>query len=506
MDLTIRILSVSSLVFNTICACAHCYCLALLYQSRRLTRFTNQRILIANISICEIIFCIAQIRINTYDLLKETSSQGYLIFERFIRFSALIVFYLALHHITMDRFMEVYYHLRYTVIATKSRIIRILLVYWVGSITAGIVLITATLTIEELTLDKTTEYVFYFSLFADFTVLINAAFTYTYLYRKFRKLNRKAHSQRTKKNLRRTNSLKTPVFAVPLIIVSTYICFETIGMCLSVYGYLFEFDRFELYRKTALVLFCMSYLSDAFAYIFIQPVIRDTIKTHYRTVKSKVIRSSAKSTTRSQTGIDNLACVSNANTIGRTANQIEVYLYQNVPTDHKISDQTKTQQCILDSNNNKPREQEIERAPTDHAMHSTCNNTHSSIYPTLDAFSTGPQIVGINNLGSSTNSLENSSCVTCKSPYLNQTRIASTIQSSTSNCTTPAMGIKRSDKNENFHVNKHQSISNLDDNHLCESRMALGDCTPKSDSILKIDVRENGQKHKMKLHVDADFD
>ena len=169
----------------------------------------------------------------------------------------------TIHCITLDRLFEVYFHLSYPIKFTKASILCTIGATWISGL-----LFAGTLTFAKCYKDKPSErrqFSFYFFFAADITPVINAAVKGTYLYVK---------SWQFKKSLKQQYrrfraSFKSQKFWLPGLIVLSYLVFQTTGSFL--FALLFLKKPSFIYRKTALILFAIAFLSDCLIYIFVNP-------------------------------------------------------------------------------------------------------------------------------------------------------------------------------------------------------------------------------------------
>lgn len=126
-------------------------------------------------------------------------------------------------------------------------------------------LFAGTLTFARCYKDKGRQFSFYFFFTADITRVINAAVKGTYLYVKSRQFKKSLKQQYRRFRV----SFKSQKFWLPGLIVLFYLVFQTTGSFL--FALLFLKKPSFIYRKIALILFAMGFLSDCLIYIFINP-------------------------------------------------------------------------------------------------------------------------------------------------------------------------------------------------------------------------------------------
>ena len=119
-------------------------------------------------------------------------------------------------------------------------------------------LFAGTLTFARCYKDKGRQFSFYFFFTADVTRVINAAVKGTYLYVKSRQFKKSLKQQYR----RFRASFKSQKFWLPGLIVLSYLVFQTTGSFL--FALLFLKKPSFIYRKAALILFAIAFLSDFF--------------------------------------------------------------------------------------------------------------------------------------------------------------------------------------------------------------------------------------------------
>ena len=252
--------SVLLFLFST-CILAISVCLLILRYAT--SRIINQKYLLSNLLLVELAFSLLELFDN---LRKITFSRYGAVAPLFLRFTIAFVYVTTIHFITLDRLFEVYFHLTYPIKFTKTRILCTIGGTWIsGLLFAGI------LTFARCYKDKSKEvrqFSFYFFFAADITLVINAAVTGTYLYVKSRQFKKSLKQQYR----RFRASFKSQKFLLPGLIVLSYLVFQTTGSFLSALFFLKK-PSF-IYRKIALILFAIGFLSDCLIYIFINPSAR----------------------------------------------------------------------------------------------------------------------------------------------------------------------------------------------------------------------------------------
>ena len=246
----------------SICILATSLCLVILRYAT--SKIINQKYLLSNLVLVELVFSLVELLMRFDKLQVITFSRYGAAACMFLRLTIAFVYVTTMHFITLDRLFEVYFHLTYPMKFTKARILCAIGGTWISGL-----LFAGTLTFVSCYKDKLSEvcqFSFYFFLGADITFVINATVTGTYLYVKYRQF-KKSLKQRYR---RFRASFKSQKFLLPGLIVLSYLVFETTGSFLSTLMVLLKKPSF-IYRKIALILFAMGFLSDCLIYIFINP-------------------------------------------------------------------------------------------------------------------------------------------------------------------------------------------------------------------------------------------
>ena len=248
-------------------------CLALfcLWLQRKQKRARNQRIIITSLCLGESSFLLLWIVRFSITLNSDRSQSDNVtgILRSFLRFVVAFHYVITMHIVAVDRFLEVYLHLKYRALVTRRVILTVITVSWVSSGVFGAVLVTLSQTV--LTGLEIDHFAFHFFFVADLTFLTSALSIYTYLYVKYRQM--KATARRNNPFL--TNNKAR--FLTPLFIILTNVVFQNTASFLSMFNYLspstFADEEDRNVRNISLLLFGLGHISDPLIYIIFNPIV-----------------------------------------------------------------------------------------------------------------------------------------------------------------------------------------------------------------------------------------
>ena len=239
----------------------------------------NQRMILLNFASCELaisLFKIFSLPFNSNtDRTCFIGSNGHSVTEYVAKgliICLIAVYQLSLIHQTMDRFLDVYLHIRYSAIITKRRTVCLLCSYWV---------LSALLGTTEILLGV---YVFpFFTIWSIATsmwiaaaalITVNAIVTYSYFLSKVRKVHKRQLSLHPQRHDQKRLKRSFRKFKVPFLMVVTYILLNFLGAILATVGHKICSD--SMYY-TAEMLFVCGMACDSFIYIFLQREVRQLL-------------------------------------------------------------------------------------------------------------------------------------------------------------------------------------------------------------------------------------
>ena len=227
-----------------------------LYGLRLLHRLSDKHTFIANLSLWLIFWAFSNL--IRYPLIRYSADIVYVYWTLIIE-GARIPFYLSILYITIDRFFQLFLHLRYNRSFLKKHKLTLclfsLLLYLLWLVVT-VPMFYKGLVSFELLIQITSLYIS-----ACFHLFISVIFVtvYSYIAHKLSKSNKTGRRKSKWKKL-----------LVPFIIVTTFILFETVPDCFIFFGS-------AHYGSWTIVLFRVDALSNALVYIFLQPRVKQTI-------------------------------------------------------------------------------------------------------------------------------------------------------------------------------------------------------------------------------------
>ena len=251
----------------------------------------NQKLLIINLSCSELLF---SLELSTYTILKMLNSYkhpAFVIFDWIVILTSTTANKLLILYLILDRFADIYFHMKYSLFFTKARVIKILSVLWVFSIVYGTVI--AVLTIwsngfKDPYIEKSNyiQSYNYFTLVVDATITVVAVGTYLYFYSKVSSIIKRTKSEEKQRNqgMDRKQNRK---FLIPFLMIATYLVFNVSSTVL----FTVRRQHTSLSKHTRDILngvgwsfITFGYISDAVLYIFLQRSIRLSISSCFRRI------------------------------------------------------------------------------------------------------------------------------------------------------------------------------------------------------------------------------
>ena len=211
LPIVVSLLFISSLVI-----CLHVVAIALL---SRLKKELKQITIMINLSFAELLFSFI-FALHFVDKLAPIGK-----WYKHLEFSFIIFCLLAtklfMLFLVVDRFMEVYFNIRYPIIFTKRMSLFVLFIIWVVS--GAYVLVNKVLILDNIILRETAFAVDnYISLVIDAIFLVTATYVYCYFYLKVKKITE--HSRISEHD--RTTYNNIIKFVIPFLMVVTYVIFN----------------------------------------------------------------------------------------------------------------------------------------------------------------------------------------------------------------------------------------------------------------------------------------
>ena len=283
-DVHINLLTIASLV-----AILHLCALILLLNAR--TKLKNQRLIMINLSLTELMYCmdnvlIYSVEFATQSTLVELKNRALLVATS----SAVMMFTMAnkfvVLYLIVDRFLDIFFHMKYPLYFTKFRVKCILCLLWVTSIIYGLTLAAYIIIRRERNFSMIIHN--YVSLCVDACVTVTAVTTYAYFYKKTRRMPKGSIGSAQN----RSTSFVNPKFLVPFLVIFTYLLFNvSSSITFQVWRLqerpMKESDIHPLYITAQMMAF-VGFLADGLLHIILQKDVRTHI---FRTLRRRrVIR------------------------------------------------------------------------------------------------------------------------------------------------------------------------------------------------------------------------
>ena len=237
----------------SIAACLHAVGTVLLYLSKG--ELPNQRLVTMNLAIAEMLFCLLVVIYHIVDSMRLLQTPAYIISMHYFILSLFCSIRFAILHIIVDRFLNIWLHLKYPLYFNRKTLIKTIILEWILSLFVAFVVV--------LLLNFRVKYTSIFArLFLDLMIIIVALATFVYL---FVKVKEAIYGNLPQQNRQYRSSQVWFKLKIPVLMVATYIAFNTSSSILyarNKQGIAF------------IVLDIFGWWSDAFIYILLQKSVR----------------------------------------------------------------------------------------------------------------------------------------------------------------------------------------------------------------------------------------
>ena len=242
-----------------------------LYGLRLLNRVGDKHTFIANYSWWLIFWAISNLA--RYPIIRFATTGSVYVYWTLVIEGARIPFYLAILYITFDRFFQLFLHLRYErsfLRKHKLTFCMLSLLIYIVWLVVTIPLFHERLVSFEVLIQITSLYVS-----ACFHVLIALMFITVYSYIAYKLSHSKNGGGISSVDTKKKRKSKVRKLAVPIIIVTAFILFQTVPDCFIFFGS-------AHYGSWTIFLFRIDALMNALIYIFLQPRVKQTIRHRIR--------------------------------------------------------------------------------------------------------------------------------------------------------------------------------------------------------------------------------
>ena len=263
VEITKEAFSYFLLVLHIVSIGLHCLGIYLLLNLKH--EKSNQPIILMNLSTAEIFMSAFDLVYNV--MLKQKIGGNISEYFYIIQCTCFVIpSFLILTFLALDRFFEVYLNLKYPIYFSRKTVLRWLLACWMLGLIQGVIMVTLQVVCDIGALRYIFVILFPFFEFIFFTVAVTA---YSYLYIKYRKMQRKVPSlQHTSMVFRRRKMF------VPTLILFTFFLFAIIPDQLHLFMFYVYRRGSDLMMSIILTLYVTGFICDACIYIFLQKGVR----------------------------------------------------------------------------------------------------------------------------------------------------------------------------------------------------------------------------------------
>ena len=245
-------------------------CLGLLLLTRAKPQPYNQRIILQNLALVEIVYSFLSIPHTVY----EGNNLKWCLTYDFLWALVYTVFQLTILHIITDKTASIYFHLRYNAIFSKKRLRLVLVSFWIfGCMLALMIVLIEIYCVERKLVQKYWTYSYFaFDIFIAFNLLIQ----FVYLYKKAKKIRCCINENKTIERKAKENALRikdVSKFLLPAVIVGTYVLFCLTASTLYLLAKTNRKSK-ELYVSIAHFFEVATIISDVCTYVFLQRQVR----------------------------------------------------------------------------------------------------------------------------------------------------------------------------------------------------------------------------------------
>ena len=241
-------------------ACLHSIGIYLLYRVK--LKLINQRIIIANLALSELASSVHHTLIaarRMAGLCQEVWDDLELFFNAFLLLSNRLIMF----HLVLDRFLDIFLHMKYPLYFTKSRLVKIAFVGWIVSCLYAMFIIVG----RKATNSSMYKYTTFTFLIVDICISISAVLTFIYLNARVRKIS--------SSNLATSSKYSRVRFFIPWLMILTYLFFNVSSQVLQTIANLTLCPQNCLLLQTGTLLTMMGYISDVCIYMFLNKSLRE---------------------------------------------------------------------------------------------------------------------------------------------------------------------------------------------------------------------------------------
>ena len=276
--------SVSYIILTTLTTVVHGIGILLLVKIK--SNLPNQRIIVINLALSELLFCLLQALIYLLKIADrkwrhwDKPDQQIMSIYVLHMYSAMafnMATRLFLIYIINDRFMSILLHMKYIIWFPKHQVLKIVIMIWLLALMYGTVLCSLAVGTKYLTILNAWTVHNFANVLLDSIIVVSGIGTYIYFYKKVRAIAKSTKAVPNDATHVQTTSSYTHKFILPFLIVLTYIIFNisaTIIYQIRLPMKSLGNRQQNLLKQFARILVITGFLSDSLLYIFVQKQIR----------------------------------------------------------------------------------------------------------------------------------------------------------------------------------------------------------------------------------------
>ena len=265
----------------SILAVLHSTALLLLCKSR--WELKNQKLLAVNLVLVEMLYIYCMVIINSIDLSDTEYSTPLHLTTVFFSTLMYTEIRMAVLHIIMDRFMEIFLNIKYPIYMSLKRMKSIVVCSWT---LCAIFASAATACFAQGKIIIAHTMVDLRSLILDTVILISAVTTYSYFYSTVKKIQKRERRTSTLPN-EIGSSLVIQKFKLPCFIVSTYIMFNfTSTIIAKASEYAKTQEKQNLILDISVLFAIAGFFADIFIYVLVNKNVRRLLFLKRRTLRT----------------------------------------------------------------------------------------------------------------------------------------------------------------------------------------------------------------------------
>ena len=232
----------------------------------------NQRIILLNLSATEMVFGTA---IFIRHVLSKFVPAEKLIASSWFEITTAVMFKFLMLHLAVDRTLDIYLHMRYFIYFPKHRILKILLVMWISSMTISTIAFSL-FTTNFVSLYEVLVPMTYLYLALDMLVLLASILSFSYMLSKVWGIISSSHNL-TASEVNAKKMLLARKCLLPCLVIGSYIAFNmTSFVSFNLEVAISTKNKYPLTYTRFLM--PLGLIADSFIYIFMQHQVRCHLK------------------------------------------------------------------------------------------------------------------------------------------------------------------------------------------------------------------------------------